>query len=62
LYCFVGGHKARRETGKMDYRDLEDEIVDAIQRCCITDEDKEKAKEYFADTLVSKMIDEALED
>ncbi|MHC4604631.1 MAG: hypothetical protein ACYS6W_15030 [Planctomycetota bacterium] len=46
----------------MDYRDLEDEIVDAIQRCCITDEDKEKAKEYFADTLVSKMIDEALED
>lgn len=45
----------------MNYKDLEDEIHEAIQRCCPTEEDKEKAQKYFYSVLVNDMIDEALE-
>ena len=46
----------------MDYKDLEDEFVEAIQRCCSTEEDKEKAIAYFKGCTVRELIEEALED
>jgi hypothetical protein len=45
----------------MNHRDLEQELHEAIQRCCSTEEDEEKAKRYFYSVLVNDMIDEALE-
>ena len=44
----------------MNWNDLEDEIIDAIQRCCQTEEDGVKAKEYFENCLINDIIDEAL--
>ena len=46
----------------MSHKNLEDELHEAIQRCCITEEDKEKAKEYFKQSTVNELIDEALEE
>lgn len=46
----------------MNYRDLNDEIIEVIRRCCSTKEDEDDAKEYFGDTTISEMIDEALKD
>lgn len=45
----------------MDYTNLEDEMVEAIQRCCSTDSDKENALRYFKDCLINDLINEALE-
>jgi len=46
----------------VNHIDLENEIIEAIQRCCSTEEDKEKAKRYFYNILVNDVIDEALEE
>lgn len=43
----------------MDWRDLEDEFVEAIQRCVKNNDDKEKAKAYFVQTTVVELIDQA---
>jgi len=45
----------------MDHTNLEDEITEAIRRCCPTEYDTEKAKRYFYSVLVNDLIDEALE-
>lgn len=45
----------------MNHGNLEDELHEAIQRCCPTEEDQEKAKRYFYSILVNDLIDEALE-
>ncbi len=45
----------------MNHRNLEDELHEAIQRCCPTEIDKEKAQRYFYSVLVNDLIDEALE-
>ncbi len=45
----------------MNYKDLEEEFHEVIQRCCTTEKDIEKAKQYFYSILVNDMIDEALE-
>ncbi len=42
--------------------EIEEKIYDAIQRYCVTEEDKVAAKTYFTNILVSDMIDEALEE
>lgn len=46
----------------MDWDNLEDELIDAIQKCCGTEEDKKVALRYFEGTTVNEMIEEALED
>ena len=45
----------------MDHKDLRNEIVEAIQRCCPTEIDIEKAKRSFYSVLVNDLIDEAQE-
>lgn len=42
--------------------EIEEKIHDAIQRYCVTEEDKATAKTYFTNILVTDMIDEALEE
>lgn len=42
--------------------ELEEKFNDAIQRYCVTEEDKTAAKTYFTNTLVTDMIDDALEE
>jgi len=46
----------------MDYTDLEDELIEAVQRCCPTEQDKKEALRYFNDCLINDLINEALED
>ncbi len=43
-----------------DHSDLEDELVEAIQTCCRTEEDKAEALRYFRGVTVNKMIEEAV--
>ena len=45
----------------MNHKDLEDELIEVIRRCCSTEEDQEKARAYFYSVLVNDLIDEALE-
>ena len=45
----------------MDHKDLEDELISAIQRCCKTKEDEEKAIKYFRGCTIKELIEEALE-
>lgn len=40
--------------------EIEEKIYDAIQRHCVTEEDKEEAKTYFNNILINDLIDEAL--
>jgi len=42
--------------------EVEEAIIDAIQRYCTTDEKKEEAKTYFENCLINDMIDDALEE
>ena len=46
----------------MAWENLEDQLHEAIQRCCQTDEDKEGAIKYFAQSTVEDLIDDALEE
>ena len=46
----------------MNWNDLEDQLHEAIQRCCQTDEDKEKAIIYFKQSTVEDIINDALEE
>ena len=46
----------------MNWKDLEEEIREAIQRCCQTEEDKERALNYFAQVTVNEMINDSLEE
>lgn len=42
--------------------ELEQAIQDAIERTIITETDKEDAKDYLRNILVTDMIDEAMEE
>ncbi len=57
--------KRLRENRRIDraktYKDLEERLVDVIQECCPTDNDKEAALAYFRNVTVNEMIKEALE-
>ena len=44
----------------MNWQELEDKFVDAIQQCCQTEEDKEAAKKYYHGMTVGELIDSAL--
>ena len=46
----------------MNCKDLNNEMLEVIRKCCSTEQDKEDAEEYFGSTTVSEMVDEALED
>jgi len=46
----------------MDWNDLEDELIETIRRCCISDEDIANAKRYFNQVSVNQIIDQALEE
>lgn len=46
----------------MTWKDLEEELHEAIQRCCQTEEDVKGARKYFAQSTVGELIDDALEE
>lgn len=43
----------------MSHINLEDEIIAAIERCCVTKHDKEEALRYFEGITVNEMIEES---
>ena len=45
-----------------DYHDLEDELFEAIGKCCTTEEDKKGALSYYSGVTVNGLIEEALEE
>lgn len=46
----------------MNWNNLEALIIEAIQRCCENEDDKEAALRYFKNCTVNEMIEEALEE